>query len=54
MAWSVIHEFRGAVSWLRTVKDVGAGAHREAELGRHLLSVSSGDRRCQVLAPEHA
>lgn len=54
MAWNVIHEFRGAVSWLRTVEDVGAGAHGEAELGRHLLSVSSGDGRCQVLAPERA
>lgn len=44
----------GVVSQLWAVKDAGAGAHREAELGRHLLSVRRGDGRCQVLAPEHA
>lgn len=54
MAWRVSCVFRGAVSWLKAVKDAGAGAHREAELGRHLLSVRSGDRKCQFLAPEHA
>lgn len=54
MVQSVICVFGGAVSWLWAVKDAAAGAHRKAELGWHLLSVRSGDRRWQGLDPEHA
>ena len=34
LAQGVIRVFRGAVSWLQAVKDAGAGAHRQAELGQ--------------------
>jgi len=34
LARNVICVFKGAVSWLQAVKDAGAGAHRQAELGQ--------------------